>query len=444
MTLSQQEFEKLQGLIKEKQNPNLSGLSGVGESLNLGQKAKEVGVGILKGAGATLQGVQDLGQRTMAAIDPTQTLGQVKENTGFQSLANADFKANTPYEKGGKALEFVAELLIPTGAGSKALKTGKGVFEGVGSKLSSIPDNLMEGGVKVKDKVADILVNLDAKTKTALDRTPVDVFQKFVEQGKKAVADDRIRTPLEAVGDDIIKALDAVKKKSSEIGAKKSEYLKLPDAFTGNGIKTFREGAQSFLNSRTMIENDKPIVTKIVSEFKKLGNSPSKGQVDKFIDYAQEALYSGEKNLVQPTSNKTVAQLKALISKLNTNLKDQLPEGYRKLNDSYSKLARFSSELNTKLGKEGGSAGSFVKRLFSPSDARTKELFDQLEKITGKDFTRDARLAKFVMEALGDSRAISILEQIPTSAKGAIGKAIDYGVSKISDPIKAAERYITK
>jgi hypothetical protein len=405
---------------------------------------KEVGVGFLKGAGSTLQGVQDLGQRVLAGISPTQNLEQVKATTGVKSLAEADTKAKTPYEMTGKALEFIGELLVPTGAGNKAIKTGQGVFEGVGSKLSSISDDLVEGGVKVKDKVADMLVNLDSKTKTALDRTPVDVFQKFVEQGKKAVVDDRIRTPLEAVGDDIIKALKAVKNKSSEIGAKKSEYLKLPEAFNGNGLKTFKEGAQSFLNSRTIIENDKPIVNKIIGEFKKLGNTPTKGQVDKFIDYAQEALYSGEKNLVQPTSNKTTAQLKTLISKLNTSLKDQLPEDYRKLNDTYSKLARFSSELNTKLGKEGGSAGSFVKRLFSPSDARTKELFDQLEKVTGRDFTRDARLAKFVMEALGDTRAINILEQIPTSARGVIGKAIDYGVNKISDPIKAAERYINK
>jgi hypothetical protein len=412
------------------------------EEKSFGQKAKEVAVGVGKGVGATIQGIQDIGQRVLAGVDPTRDVKQIKEDTGIKSLSNADFKANTSYEKGGKALEFIGELLIPTGIANKTFKAGKSIFQGVESKLSTISDDLVEDGIKVKDKIGDLLANLDDKTKTALDRTPKEVFQKIIEQGKKAVTDDRIRTPLEAVGDDIIEALQSIKNKAAEVGSKKSSYLKYPDAFKGDGIKTFKETAQSFLNSRTMIENDKPIVNKIIGEFKKLGDTPSKGQVDKFIDYAQEALFSGEKNLVQPTSNKTVAQLKTLISKLNNNLKNQLPENYRKLNEEYSRLAQLSSELNLKLGKEGASAGSFVKRLFSPSDARTKELFEALEKMTGKDFSRDARLAKFIMETLGDTRAASILEQIPTSSTNVASKIMDFVVDKLGDPIKAAERYI--
>jgi hypothetical protein len=416
---------------------------------SFGQKTKEFGVGLLKGASATAQGFQDLGQRVLAGVDPTQNLEQVRQSTGLNTLKQ-DFKAEGGYEKGGKALEFIAELLLtPTGIGSrlantKTLKSTQGIFEGIGSKLSNIPDDLVEGGVKVKDKVADILVNLDAKTKTALDRTTPDVFQKFVEQGRKAVVDDRVRTPLETVGDNIIDSLGKLKSQATEIGEKKSQYLKYPDAFTGDGIKVIKGKLQSFLNSRSMIENDKSIVKKMVSEFNKLGQTPSKGQVDKFIDFAQETLYAGEKNLVQPTSNKTSAQLKSLISELNTNLKKQLPKEYGVLNDKYSELKRLMSEINTRLGKEGASAGSFVKRIFSPSDARTKELFEQLEKLTGQDFSRDARLAKFVMEALGDTRASSILEQIPTSAKGMIDKSLEFVSKKLSDPIKAGERYIKK
>lgn len=421
---------------------------------------RDVSTGLVKGAMQSgtglVQGINALGTATAAALNPNETYQSLKDRqvkagsvfTGPKAeQINQQLKAQNTGEKVGKSLEFIGELFTPTGvrtATSKVASEAGGIFKGVGSKIAQIPEELTEGGVKVKDKVADLLVNLDEKTKTALDRTPKEVFDKFVEQGRQAVTDDRIRTPLESVGDDIIDSLTTLKNKASEIGAEKSTFLKYPETFSGKGVKQFKEGVQSFLNSRSMIDNDKPVVKKIVEEFKKLGSTPSKGQVDKFIDYSQEALYSGEKNLVQPVSNKTVSQLRGLVSKLNQSLKEQLPKEYSKLNDEYSELKRISSEINTRLGKEGSNAGSFVKRLFSPSDARTKELFSELERLTGKDFTRDARLAKFVMEALGDTRAASILEQIPTSAKGALNKVVDFATQKLSDPIKAGERYINQ
>jgi len=428
-------------------------------SLNeLGTAYKDIGTGFVKGVGSTGLAIAKAGEMIsgkpisnaiQAGLDPNRTYSQVRDSSGINALVGKDIeeklKSKNSGEVVGKSLEFLTEMLYGAGE-AKILSAGAkkvgATFEGIGSKLSGMGDDVLEDGVKIKDKIGDLLVNLDQKTKTALDRTPVDKFKEVVEQGKKAISDDRITTPLEKVGENIIEAINQVKAKASQIGSKKSEYLKYPDAFSGDGVKKFKEGVQSFLNSRTMVENDKPIVKKIVEEFKKLGNTPSKGQVDKFIDYAQEALYSGEKNLVQPISNKTVSPLRSLISKLNDNLKNQLPEGYRIANKEYGELVKLSSEINTKLGKEGEKAGSFVKRLFSPSDARTKELFSELEKLTGMDFTRDARLAKFVMEALGDVRTSSILEQIPTSSKGFIDKAVGFAVDKLSDPLKAGERYL--
>lgn len=429
-------------------------------SLSFFDKAKQVGTGVIKGALDTTIGttqlLQKAGQAGIAAIDPTMTYSEVRDKTGFKSLQGAEaeqinkqLEAKTGYEKAGKALEFVAEILYPVGKAeevanltNKASKTVGATFDGIGSRLSSIGDDVVEGGVKVKDKIGDMLVNLDQKTKTALDRTPKEVFQSFVEKGKQALTDDRIRTPLEAVGDSVIDGLKYVKNLASEVGAKKSEMIKLPSAFEGKGISEFKGKIQSFLNSKSLMETDKGIVKNIVEEFKRLGDTPTKGQVDKFIDYAQNVLYAGEKNLTLPASNEITARLRGLIGGLNNSLKSQMPEAYRAVNDQYGKLTSFANELNTKLGKKGQTAGSLIKRLFSPSDARTKELFDELQRITGVDYFRDARLAKFVMESLGDTRAASLLEQIPTSAKGAINKLIDYGINKLQNPIKAGERYI--
>lgn len=424
-----------------------------------GTELKNVGTGALKGfiGGATglAQGINTLGTGVQALISP-QSFSDLKQRqeqigspfSGSNAMQiNEQMKAQNTGELTGKSLEFIAELLTPTGA-RKAIGTGAtagaDIFKGVSSKLSGIPDDLVEGGVKVKDKVIDTISGLDEKTKTALTRTPKEVFSKILEQGKNAMKNDSVFTPLEEVGNNIIQSLGKVKKATQTIGEKKSSFIKIPEPFEKSAIQEFKGGLQSFLNSRTLIENDKPIVSKIVSEFKKLGDTPTKGQVDKFIDFAQGEIYSGSKNLVQKMSDKTKSGLDVLVGKLNKSLRDQLPPEYAKLNKQYSELTKFLNEANIRLGKEGSSAGSFVKRLFSPSDARTKVLFEQLQKITGQDFTRDARLAKFVMDSLGDTRAGNILEQIPTSASGVIGKIVDYAGKKISDPIKSAERFINK
>lgn len=464
-TLTKEEFEKKYGkngleVANATAKKDSFNMFAIPSKENLMQSAKDVivgaGKGLMQSGTGLIQGITSLGTAAQAALSPTETYGSLKkqqEEIGSPFIGekatqiNEQLKAKNTGEKVGKSLEFIAELLTPTGvrtAVGKGTNTATDLFKGVGSKLSSVPDDLVEGGVKVKDKIGDLLVNLDAKTKTALERTPREVFDEVVQTGKKAMEDDRAITPIESVGNKIIDSIKNLSNKAKEIGEKKSSYFRIPEPFKGNGIKSTNEALQSFLNSRTLTTNDQPIVKKIVSEFKRLGKNPTRGQVDKFIDYAQDMLYAGEKNLVQPISNKTTSRLKAIIGSLNNSLKSQMPDEFSKLNDEFSELRSLTNEINVKLGKKGQSAGSFVKRLFSPSDARTKQLFEEIEKRTGEDFTRDARLAKFVMDALGDTRVASLLEQIPTSKGDVLSKAIKYGVSKISDPIKTAERYITK
>jgi hypothetical protein len=415
------------------------------------QKAKEVAVGFGKGVGSSVQGLQDLGQRGLAAIDPTQTYDQVKETTGIKPLTNADFGAKTGYEKAGKTLEFVAEVLFPTGAATKGTKVATKAGEVVGasldnisSKVASISDDLVEGGVKVKDKVIDAVIGLDDKTKTALKRTPKEIFNTFVEKGKNAMLDDRNQTPLEFVGESVAEGLKKAKSFISEIGQKKSDMIRIPEFFKGKGLTEFNNNLQSFLNNRSLIENDKTVVKQVVNQFKALGKEPTVKAVDKFIDFAQDLLYTGDKNLTVPLSDKTVGGLKRLVSNLNTSLKSQLSADYGKLNDEYGRVIQIIGELNSKLGIESGNAGSLVKRLFSPSDARTKELFEELGKLSGQDYFRDARLAKFVMDVLGDTRAANILQQIPTSPRGLLEKAVEKGIDLFRDPIKQAGKFIDK
>lgn len=440
MALSQEEMDRLTTLIESRKQSNLPVAQNTGPGF--GQQAKDVGIGIAKGVGSTINNIAAIGRPVLGALDPTKTTAGYTPDAGAM-FSEENLKADNTQQKVGKAVEFAAEVLFPLVRTSKGTKVVGASFDGIGSRIRGLSDDVVDGGVNVKDKLIDMIGGLDDKTKTALQRTPRDVFDNFFEKGKLAMADDRNRTPLELVGDSVATALKEVKDKASAIGAEKASLIKLPEPFKGKGIQQFNEGLQSFLNNRNLIENDKTVVKQIVSEFKKLGATPTKGQVDKFIDFAQDSLYAGEKNLTLPVSNKTTGGLKNLIGQLNTNLKDQLPDQYSKLNDEYSRLAELTRELNTKLGKASGNAGALVKRLFSPSDARTKELFEALEKETGQDFFRDARLAKFVMETLGDTRSTSLLEELPSTA-GVIKAGYDMARTKLDIPIKAAEGVIKK
>jgi hypothetical protein len=127
----------------------------------------------------------------------------------------------------------------------------------------------------------------------------------------------------------------------------------------------------------------------------------------------------------------------------------RFPPTYAKLNDEYSRLIDIRNELNSKLGADGEKGGALMKRVFSPSDANTKELFASVKNETGIDLTNEATLARYVMDVMGDARQKSMLKQLdllntsPTPT-GLLGKAIDYIVSHFNTPEAVLKRARTK
>lgn len=464
MALNQDQFEKLKIQLAEKSKTGNSMISSSGFA-NLREKLNSVGTGIGKelvgGAIDTARMFQGGGQRLLAGIDPTQNLEQVRETTGFPSLKpdaaegiDQFTKANNSYERAGKVAAFIGSVLFPGGATregaavlSKGGKVAGATFDNLGSKVSGIGDDVVEGGVKVKDKVIDLISGLDDKTKTALKRTPKELFDSVVEKGKAALTDDRNRTPLEGVGDQIIDGLKQVKERASSIGSQKAEYLnqaKIGLKRTGNIVRDSILNARKQFSSMKLDASDSRAVNNFIDELKKISDNPTLQEVDRTIDLLQDTLYKAGRNSAVEVTDRVTGPLRKIVGELNSKAGEIGGPTYKKFNKEYSDLISIVTELNARVGKEGSSAGAFVKRLFSPSDARTKELFELLQKYTGQDYFRDARLAKFVMETLGDTRAASLLEQVPTSAKGAVMKAIDFGIKKITDPIKSAGRFIDK
>ena len=266
---------------------------------------------------------------------------------------------------------------------------------------------------------------LPKQTETALKETKTEVFDRYVEQGKKASVSFKEKTPLETAGERAGEALDQIQRKLNNIGQSKQQVLDqaaVGNKPVGNIAVKFRQELQNTLKNKTSIEADQKVYNDILSEAQKLGDNPKAKEVDKFIDFVQDRIYSASRELTVPVSGDVEKILRPITGKLNESLKSQLPESYRNLNKQFSDLVGVRDELNTKLGKEGERGGSLMKRVFSPSDARTKELFAEVLKETGIDLTDEATIARFVMETMGDARQKSLLEELklPKMSSGGI------------------------
>lgn len=458
MALNEQQFEELRARLeisKAKSQPAQS------TSQELKSGAIGAGKGLLGGAVSTAKLLQRTGQRVLGAISPSKTYDQLKTESDQGAInypmVEKMLESKNPAEAAGKRLEFIAELLYPVGRTTEVASLGNKVkkivganFDNIGQRVGGIADDVVEGGVKIKDQIVDSLTKLTDKEKSALGRTPKEVFDSFVKMGKESMLDDRNPSLLEKVGESLASGLKQVRTQAQEIGAKKTEFLKNAEVglrkVEGAVDQTLNEIIKKFSGIR-LDGKDRRLVNQFYNTIESLGNSPTLREVDKVIDLLQDTIYKKTSGLTVEVTDRVTGRLREVVGKLNSLAKKAGGEEYVKYNDQYAQMIKFISDLNKRLGKDGSSAGALIKRLFSPSDANTKKLFSELQKYTGVDYFRDSRLAKFIMDAIGDKRAESLLEQIPkipTTSRGVIDRVIDYGAKKLTDPLKAAEKYLKR
>lgn len=461
-------------------------------------KARDLSTGFTKGLLDTSIGtarlLQNVGQRAIAAVSP-DTLEEVKKKYGMESLDSESpsgeaideiLKSSNNTEKAGKAVEFLAELLFPVGTAAKAAKGSKAFnaaekateevltkgSEAAGKTFASIKDigsrfstRMTDASVPtaIKEKAVEIFTKLDDKTKTALERTDLPKFTEILEQGKNALKDDSITTPLENVGNQLKEALKTVTQKVQRAAVEKGNVLYKTDLYTKPVPDIVDKAITNIDEMFTTVKlepKDKKFIDKFKGYLEELVKPngatekvvPTLGEVDKTIDLLQDMLYKAKGDLLLPKTSRVLGPLRSAIGELNSGAKAIGGDEYAYRIGEVARLTALQGGLNRRLGIDGATAGAFVKRLFSPSDANTKKLLDLVGKETGQDFFRDARLAKFVMDSLGDTRARSLLEgtDVPVTVTGATLKAIqktaDYMIKKtgISDPVKAAEQFIKK
>jgi len=417
---------------------------------------KAVAPGLVKKLG-------EAGNEITKNLEKDEFINWLSNNPKFQEFAMSP--AAKPLERDIKAINEYMALLAP-GKGKAVIEAKiPAVLDPIATAVDKGTDGLKNIAQKpgeiiqtVKTKAGEIAEQKLAEpipkpVENTLKETNLATFDEYANAAQKATESYKNPTPLEIAGTKAQDALDTIQRKMKEVGRQKNEILSRSaygDKPVGSIVVRFRQNLNNFLKGKTGVEGDTKLVRDIATEAQKLGPNPTASQVDKFIDFVQEKIYTDSRNLTIPVTDSTTASLRRITGELNEALKSQLPPNYRTLNQKFSEMIDVRNELNTKLGKEGERGGALMKRVFSPSDANTKALFEQVKKLTNVDLVNEATLARFLMETVGDARQASLLEQLSLprlsnlSQKGLLQLLIDKGFDKLLKNINSPEAKINR
>lgn len=317
-----------------------------------------------------------------------------------------------------KVVESIPDVVSPI------LSKVENSFKRVSSNPSVVTENFPQ-------KIADFISrDTDGKTATILKETTEAEVDDYIKVAEKAATDPRMITPYEKVGDKMADATKELKKQADEAGKKKSEYLSPMRA----GLDTF--SSKTIVDDLVRLQNASPESSKkyIGDVLQKAKKVKTKGGADRFIDEIQSDLYNSNSQMIIPKGTTLDKQLRVVLEKFNTELKNSLPKGYAEQNTRFSNLTKVIGSMNRALGEVVDGVpvrgASLVKQFFSPSGRKAKEIFEYVKKNTGIDLAKDTTLARFSMELFDDPRAKAILEGLPTQTSGLLEKGLSVLVDK--------------
>lgn len=114
---------------------------------------KGVGIGLVKGVGATVKGLADIGRPIQAALDPKNTLADYNADQRGK-ITEEMVTAKSRAESIGKGIETIAEFFVPT---AKTAQVSGRVVKGVGETVSKL-------GIGISAKEAPLVQMYRAKT----------------------------------------------------------------------------------------------------------------------------------------------------------------------------------------------------------------------------------------------------------------------------------------
>ena len=392
--------------------------------------------------GALRSGLRAAGSAANAIATPIVEAPGVKQAT--QAVVGGAMKGIQELPGGAEAFQKLRDLavknpeiakdvedifnLVTTGAGAKvakvgaegaigAVKTGaKEVAQGIDTIASKVPltkDAILQSiAPEIDDTVKQVLKNTS--------KEKFDVFVKVAEEGKKS--------QYEQVSESLTNATKRLSEQKKSLAEQKDSIM----AKAKTGLTDFKKDTGTTILSINKQLGDTPIGKQFIERLKKVN---TKADADKAIDDLQNVLYKGNKDMTIPTGSKEDKILRGIIGEYNSNLKSTLPKSYGKLNTEISNRIKAINILNKSLGETVNGVpvrgAGLVKQYFSPSNTKTRELFDYIKKTTGVNLAEDAVLAKYIGEAYGDTKVRSLLEGIPTSTSGVVDKAINFTLEKV-------------
>lgn len=428
------------------QEKSISGEQSLGSGTlqTVGQGAGFVGDVLMQGLKAIIPDpVEDVISKGVQKVAQTKPVQDIATRYSDWASQNPEASAN---------LEATLNLasIIPAGKGiTKGTEIiGNGVKK-TGNVIADVTQNAKKYPKEIFEKVSESVTPLDPKVKNILQTTSLDKFDEIVNTGKAAMENPRLPTPFETTGEKLAESAKQLRGKLQEIGKQKAAIIEP----LNSGLQPFRKETKSFIEKLNSFKNtfgeidasQKGVVQSIINDAKTVS---TKLDADRLIDKVQDAIYTGNTNQTIVGGSSLDKQLRGIIGEYNSQLKKTLPPEYSILNDKYSKLSDNLSVLNRSLGEtiEGVPirGASLIKQFFSPAGTKSKEIFKVIKDELGIDLAEDATLSKFVMETLGDTRATSLLEQIPLSKGGAIIKTAETIKRKLTRPIEKARKTIEK
>ena len=295
---------------------------------------------------------------------------------------------------------------------------------------------------KAVDDARFQLSDIDPQVETVLKRSNFDEVNTYFQQARNAKIDPAKSTPLEIAGNKAESAYDAIDTaRRKAVDGKKAILAEVADnKVSGNTINEVMSGSIQRINEKfgakvdakgnivqdkgrtmTLDETDQKLVSEYVSRLNSLGVSPTVKQVDDFVDWAQGQLYKQSKTVskLDSASDPVIRELQQTTGDLNARLKNQVGNGYGEVNARISNLIELQDELSRALGADARKGGGLMKTLFSPTGGNTRNIFQQIADETGIDLFKEATLAKYAMESVGDVRQASLLKQLDIAVQSA-------------------------
>lgn len=377
---------------------------------------------LLGGAGAIVGGVGKVAEaseltrlgagltKASQVVDPIQAIGKGvgAARTGVGSLGTKVGDALTPIDQG--VVNTLRPQNVSPGMSLAEQATSKQKNLGDLSKYleqakKSVSNYSEDNALKLASgKAEDALANMDKQLK---------LYGKTKEMALERIASKPVNAS--NLKDTFVSTVQ------QRTGAK----------FTKGGVLTTPRGQFSTISSAA----DRGLLTDTYMILNKLGDNPTAARADRAVDALQARLNYASKNLYEPVNSQIEALVKETVKDLNTRLQS-IDDNYRLANKGYSDTVEIRNELNKALGLHSNKGASLLKRVFSLTDGGTKALFDKIKDRTGVDLIREATLAKFAMESVGDYRQSNLLEQllnagkVPTDTRGLVGKAAEFVLDK--------------